>query len=96
MIAFKNNSPKGDIIEEDLIDELGSPKFKVVAEENRKNKHQTIQQNLALILILAYAVIEIILVLYGLRGTDTSFFDRHMERFTILVSLILGYYFGKS
>ncbi len=96
MIAFKNDSPERDIVEKDLIDNLDPPKYKLVAEETRKNNHQTIQKNIALVLIIAYAVLGIILLLYGLKGMDTSFFDKYMERYTILVSLIVGYYFGKG
>lgn len=91
----QKKSPDGDIVEDDSIDDFWNPpKYRTISEENRKNKHQTFQQKVALILVLAYSLLEIGLLIYGSKGVDTSFFERHIESFRLLVGVVIGYYFG--
>lgn len=66
-----------------------------MADENRKNKHQFFQQKVALAIIGAYVLFEVILLVLGFFGRDISFFESHIERFLVLVSVVVGYYFGR-
>ncbi len=91
-ISLKSN----DIVEKDVIDDLNTDNIRILAEESRKNKHQFFQQKVALAIIVAYVIFEIILLVLGFFGRDISFFESHIERFLVLVSVVVGYYFGKS
>ena len=84
-----------DIIKEESIvdDIIDSPQL---GEEHRKNKHQHIQQKIASILIGSYIFLEMSILFGGIKGLETSFFDGHMDSFRVLVSVVVGYYFGKN
>ncbi|MEA3229804.1 MAG: hypothetical protein U9P44_02715, partial [archaeon] len=81
--------------ENDLIDNLDVD-YKTISEEERKDKHQKIQKDIALILVIFYGILEIVLLISGLYyQRDISFFERHIDSFRLLICVILGYYFSK-